>query len=375
MTSLLAFPAKRTGSYSVPAGVKTLAYSAFAYSNLTMLVLPEGLERLETQAIYACGNLTQITIPASVTYIADEGYNFRYCTALENIYVAAGNTVYEDRDGILYEKADDRLFTYPAGRRTEQITVTGTVIGSAFGGNRYVTSVNIAEGVERIEKDAFSDSLVSSVSLPVSLQYIEKDAFANTPLTNVSYAGTLAQWASVRIGLNNGSLIANVQCQDGTASGHDYGGELGEGITYTLHEDTVTVSGAGTWDARCAFMRNNSIVHAVLEPGVTEIGWGTFSGCENLQTLQIPVSLTEIKMSALEGCSSLSDVYYAGTKAEWAAVTVGQPWNDPLYSAVIHCSDGDIGSVSSGACGSGLRWNLDTTGVMTVFGSGEMQEY
>lgn len=342
MTSLVAFPVRRTGSYSVPAGVEVLEFDAFMFSELSTLVLPEGLQRVELQAIYSCRELTEITIPASVTFINGNAGNFRYCDSLENIFVAPGNTVYEDRDGILYEKESDTLFAYPAGRRTEEITVTATIIGTAFTDNKHVRTVTFAEGVTGIEEGAFGSSTVSSVFLPASIQYIGSGAFSYTPLSDVHYAGTVAQWQEVRIDVNNDNLIANVQCADGTSDSHDYSGNLGEGISYIMQEDTVIISGAGSWDVSYAFVGCTNIVSAVLEPGVTDIGWGAFGGCQSMRTLEIPVSLNSIQGYALNNCTGLTDIYYAGTREEWAAIQISEYGNDILNSVTIHYLGGDV---------------------------------
>lgn len=337
---LVWYPSTRTGSYTVPSGVEEMGFDAFNGSQLSTLILPEGLKKLGCQAIYNCRNLTDVIIPASVTFIDGPSTNFRYCTNMQNIYVADGNTVYEDRNGILYEKATDMLFAYPSGRTESEITVSGKIIGAAFLDNYSISSVTFADGVEKILDNAFSGCYIDTVILPVTLRSIGKNAFGNS-LNSVTYAGTLEQWAAVMIAPGNERLIANVQCADGTSDSHDYAGELGEGITYLMTGDTITVSGAGEWTESYAFSRTAQIVHVVLENGVTEIGQGAFIGCSGLQTMEIPASLTHIRYYALEGCTSLTEITYGGTKAQWAAITVDEWGNDVLKTAVIHCTDGD----------------------------------
>ena len=45
--------------------------------------------------------------------------------------------------------------------------------------------------------------------------------------------------------------------------------------------------------------------------------------------------MTSIDTDAFFGCDSLTDVYYGGTSAQWAAISIGN-YNTPLTSANIH---------------------------------------
>ena len=57
---------------------------------------------------------------------------------------------------------------------------------------------------------------------------------------------------------------------------------------------------------------------------------GAFSG-----SYAIPDSVTSIGMSAFEDCTSLTDVYYAGSEAQWKAIQISYG-NDALLNANIH---------------------------------------
>lgn len=93
-TELIYFPALRKGSYTVPNSVKTIGsfafYTCFA---LEQIILPEGLERIETKGLrfgesYVTGQtIKDITIPNSVRYIGEKAIG-QYT---ENIYFAPGN--------------------------------------------------------------------------------------------------------------------------------------------------------------------------------------------------------------------------------------------------------------------------------------------
>jgi hypothetical protein len=51
--------------------------------------------------------------------------------------------------------------------------------------------------------------------------------------------------------------------------------------------------------------------------------------------------MTYVEESVFYDCESLTDVIYSGNKAQWEAIDIAG-LNDPLLSATIHCTDGDI---------------------------------
>ena len=51
--------------------------------------------------------------------------------------------------------------------------------------------------------------------------------------------------------------------------------------------------------------------------------------------VQLPVTVKHIRENAFAGCNSITDVYYPGTEADWAAVEIAEG-NDPLLNAAMH---------------------------------------
>ena len=67
---------------TLPAQLKTIGESAFSlFASLESLVLPEGMETLEVNAIVACEKLKTVTLPASVKSIGDG--DFFNCCSME----------------------------------------------------------------------------------------------------------------------------------------------------------------------------------------------------------------------------------------------------------------------------------------------------
>ena len=63
---LIGFPPGRTGEYIVPDGTIKIGNTAFKSSQISNLILPEGLEEIGCNAFYECMNLKEIVLPLSI---------------------------------------------------------------------------------------------------------------------------------------------------------------------------------------------------------------------------------------------------------------------------------------------------------------------
>jgi len=75
-----------------------------------------------------------------------------------------------------------------------------------------------------------------------------------------------------------------------------------------------------------------------LPDGISIISGETFSNCVNLTSITIPRSVILVDRRAFEGCYSLSDVYYEGSKEDWSQIDISEymDLNSYLLNAAIH---------------------------------------
>ena len=103
-----------------------------------------------------------------------------------------------------------------------------------------------------------------------------------------------------------------------------------------------------------AFCENDSLKSVTLPNGVTTIDGEAFYACPSLERITIPNSVKRIEQAAFASCPSLRDIYFNGTKEEWALIEFDEEWNiDPEFSIyhvnenpptreiTVHCTDGN----------------------------------
>lgn len=75
---------------------------------------------------------------------------------------------------------------------------------------------------------------------------------------------------------------------------------------------------------------------------VTCINRFAFSGGKRLKCVTVPVTVTEIGWLAYSRNEAMTDIYYGGTKEQWAAISFGEEWDFETGDYTVHCTDGDI---------------------------------
>lgn len=154
-------------NFRIPESVYAIDNYAFSScTQLTSITFPETLGFVRFNAFESCHNLATVNINLSTTGIAENV--FGKCPLLESFNVAADNRVWKENDGVLYKRAGNVLYRYPAAK-----------MASTF---------EVPEGVERIAEGAFSESAnITSVSLPNSVTVIGREAFRNCPFLSKVY--------------------------------------------------------------------------------------------------------------------------------------------------------------------------------------------
>ena len=259
-------------------------------------VIGSGVTSIGKYAFYCCEALTSVTIPDTVTVIGDGA--FHGCSRL------SGMTIPDTVTGI-GSYAFYNCSSLPSVTIPNSVTSIG---GYAFSGCSSLTSVTIPGSVTSIGEYAFyCCEALTSVTIPSSVESIGRGAFSSCgSLTNVTLPKSLT-----RLG---GEVFRD--CTSLT------------GMTVPEGVDCIYSS---------TFANCTSLTSVTLPSTVDWIGDNAFFNCVKLSSVTIPKRVRYIYQDAFRSCDSLADVYYGGTEADWAKITM-EDGNGDLTHATLHCT-------------------------------------
>ena len=439
-------------------GVTSICSFAFVdCPNLESAAIPDGLISIGNGAFERCTSLNGIVIPASVSQIA--GSAFISCASLSDFSVNAGSLHYCVDDGVLYSKDKTILVSYIpvtgrtsltipasvteiaddafcevrtlatvsfAGTRVQwnAITVgdnndtlfdaefifaggiasgtcgenltweldedgtltisgTGEMFDYAYGDlapwfdyKSNITSVVICDNVTSIGDWAFYLLMLTDITFPDSVKTIGANAFQNCmSLAEITIPDTITEIGSYAFydcdalkkvvigrGITEISDSAFYSCgalntlviPDNIVSIGELAFSWCTGLTNITWGNRLSSIGIGAF-AQCTSLNTVAIpgsVHSIgssafssctaltsvtLLDGVTSIGDYAFEDCTALSEITIPVSVTGIGGNPFCGCENLSTIYYNGSKSQWNAIENVQD-NPYLQDVEIVCA-------------------------------------
>jgi len=162
-------------------------------SYIQAIMIDEGVATIGSYAFYECDTFKNITIPTSTNTIGDNAFSL--CSSLEYVDVKSGNSYYQSKDGVLYDKYVTTLILYPPAMRKTTFTIPKSV--TSIGNEAFYacafTYITIPNNVKYIGSRSFySCSSLTNISIDSDLEVIGEMAFAlDTSLSRVVYYGSL----------------------------------------------------------------------------------------------------------------------------------------------------------------------------------------
>lgn len=342
MKTLLWYSPKKAGDFEIPAGVETIAESAFeGCKNITGLTIPASVQSIEADAFKGCSNLKKVAYAGSMEDWLKLEFSNQYATPM---------------------------------KYATEITLNGQKVEG---------TVSIPDGVTAIPDFCFYGwDPINSIELPSSLMDIGTGALAACTNMNVIFLdpGNTSFYSYTRSQENEDGSVTLM-----------YGGLL------LSADQTRVIACAAAYDLKDEYSHKNA---AVIEPfafsgvraidnltiNADSIGEYAFENCKNLCFVEAS-EVTTIGDYAFDGCTDLDRVVlsdklesigsrsygncggiyldYYGSRTQWNAIRKANGW-DSGSNPEVRTSSGDYGTFGD------LIWKLSGNGTLTITGFGSM---
>lgn len=373
--------------------VTTITDTAFAGNTaITSIVIPSTITKIENGAFDGCTNISSVTAPvwamkyfdgelvSTVTLNGDgaitadtfagftalEALNIgagissaaegalKDATSLSKITVAADNAALKFVDGCLIDVAGKTVITAIHGTKDDGTKLpvvpsdgSVTKIGAyAFAGKDKITSVVIPAAVTEIAESAFLGVLnLTAVSIPaefVALVPAEK-------VTSLTVNGGTT--------LDRLALSAYASLTDITIGASVSDIQLGAfAVCPTLKSVTVDAGNTTYKVIDGCIVSGTTLIAAVgaasvpVDGRITAIADYAFAGNTTVTSVAVAACVTSVGTGALEGCTALRSVYYAGS--DWESVAAAASCPDGvtvyIYSESAPTTEGNYWYISDG---------------------------
>lgn len=179
----------------IPSTVKKINSRTFSdFNNLESIVIPNTVETIGEQVFSGCTSLTTITLP-----FIGNGSDKTYFSYIFGNYVPSSLKEVKITNA---KQIAERAFS--GCKEVESITIDGVATSIEYGAFSDCTKLNKIEilcNITSINRQAFSNcTSLTSITIPNTVKEFGHGAFYNcTSLTNVYFRGTLEEWRSIRV--------------------------------------------------------------------------------------------------------------------------------------------------------------------------------
>ena len=311
------FGCSKIEEITIPDSTIVIGNNAFKSSQAKFLSIGRNLKYIGDYAFYRCDGLKNaLNLPEGLTYIGDHAFDTLralvayipasvthigvgafsnslapYRPSLEYISVDDANENYCSIDGVLYNKAQSEVVTFPTGKNPAYVR----------------------DGVSFIGDYAYynCDHLPESFTIPESVLKIGLEAFGHNN------------------GIKNLTLGKNVTT-------------IGQSAFSQCSLEEVTLNEKLTYIPPYCFDMCLNLKSVTLPNAMKTIGEYAFKSNSYLESVTINRNLESIEAYAFSGCYSLTEITYLGTMDEWANIEKGEGWIPSRQLEAVHCINGDL---------------------------------
>ncbi len=306
------------------------------FKGLESITLSSSVTKIGTGAFERCSNLTEITIPQSVKTI--EFSAFYQCTSLNALHIS------DLEEWIKMSFSDGELNPlryaknlYLNGALVTDLTIPSTISkinDFVFYGCTSLESVTIPQSVTSIGSSAFRGctNLVSITIEGDSLTSIGFGSFDDCRNLTSVYISSIENWLKIEF-----SCTGDFQSSNPLSNGANLylNGSLVTDLTVPVGITEIKIG---------AFVGCTSLESITIPQSVTSIGESVFKGCTKLESITIPSSVNSIGQYVFEGCTALVDIVFEDT-SDWYRVTYAVDWENKENGTASDVSDSSANAV------------------------------
>ena len=281
-------------------------------SNLKTIIFEEGSTVIADALFRGCDGLESVTIPNTVTQIY--GYAFADCKNLKNINISDSVTV-------LGENVFQNDTSITEINLPDSITALGR---GAFSGCNRLKSIVIPDSVTNIGISAFSECKnLESVTLSKELEKIGENAFYNCDsLQSIEIPKSLKDVYATYDSIDTPNGVFN-ECDNLKTIAFEEGSTViadalfrgCDGLEEVKIPKTVTVI------KNHAFNECIKLKAVEISNGMKEIGDSAFSECSNLQKVILPDTVNSMGTNIFYNCINLTEVHLPNIRQNITANT------------------------------------------------------
>lgn len=266
--------------------------------------------------ITGCVNgATNVNIPSTEDGLPVRAYDpgcFNDNSSLTEITVSDTNNFFSSKDGILFSKDQNTIYSFPIDKPVNSYTIPNSVsiIGSyAFSSCERLKTITLSQGAKEIGSNAFSGcTALADISIPSSVRSVGYNAFSNTEMMKNQYINKTGplyyadNWV-IDCDSNVTTIIADSNpIKEGTKGIADYTFKDCSSLTEISIPSSVNFIGDS------AFAGCTSLAEITIPENVASIGSSAFSNCSSFVKFTIPNSVTSIGSKIFSGCTKLNTI-------------------------------------------------------------------
>ena len=271
------------------------------------VVIPEDITKIPSHAFqYGCTGITDLTLPAGVTDIADGA--FKQLTSLKTIQLSAENTSFKVIENVLYNNDVTKILCFPQMIEGEYVMPsTISEIGDyQFYNCQNLTKVTLSDHIKTINNYAFQNChKLNSVVIPASVESIGNLVFKDCiELTDVVFGEQSNLTTIGNQAFQNCNKLAEISLPAKLESIGEYGFADCTSLTDVSFEGNGNLKEIKNY----AFQNCNKLAEISLPAKLDIIREYAFANCSKLSSISIPASVSRIYDYAFNGCTSITNV-------------------------------------------------------------------